>query len=284
MKKLIFLLLTGFISIAGAAIVQPDAYFSFEGDNGSYGAGSEGNPAWEDKVSGINPNYILSASAPTWPEITSDGIKDDALYASDPSKTGMGTMTLNWTNSVKDVFSNVQSYTVTGWINTRDVNQNGSDSYLLRGVTGGPEVKWRGDGRLQVKDTVEGNWTYANWGEGYSNGDWVFFAITRNSNSIRYYFGSETGAVVAGATPKTGLTLGATAANDRFIIGGRTYNGNDNYLNCDMDELRIYSAADDSAALSMAQIEEIRQYDLVPEPATIALLSVGLFALRRKRI
>ena len=99
-------------------------------------------------------------------------------------------------------------------------------------------------------------------GEGYSNGNWVFFAITRDDSSIRYYFGDENNAVTAGYA-ETGLTLSATAVNDRFIIGGRTYNGNDNYLNCDMDELRVFrGVADNSGALTLEQIEDIRKYDL----------------------
>lgn len=278
MKKI--LILTVCLVSLAQAIVTPNAYFSFEGDNGSYGNGSTANPAWAEKMTGTAPGYVGNSTV-TWPTITADGIKGDAFYASDPAKSG-GTATLNWTNAVKDVFSGVQSYTVCGWINTRDIAANGSESYIMRSWTAGPNLKWRGDGRLQVMDTVDNTWRYAGWNQGYSNGQWVFFALTRDSSSIRYYFGTESSAVIAGAAA-TGLSLAATGTSTRLVVGGATYNGTDPYFNADMDELRIYSAADNSGALTLEQIEAIRQYDLVPEPATLALLGIGGILIRRKR-
>ena len=280
MKKIFVLALVITVGASMATIVSPNAYFSFEGSNGVYGNGSTSNPAWADKVSGVGPNYVGNSTV-TWPTTTSDGIQGDAFYASDPTKSG-GTVTLSYTNVVKDVFSNVQSYTVTGWVNTRDIDARGSESYILRSWGAGLSLKWRGDGRFQVLDTVDNNWRYSNWGEGYSNDEWVFFAVSRDTTSINYYFGSETDAVFAGAS-FTFSEIGATAESTRLIVGGSTYNGTDPYFNADMDELRIYSSADNSGALTLAQLEAIRQYDLVPEPATIALLGLGAYFIRRKR-
>jgi len=280
MKKILILVVLCCVSLANA-IVAPNAYFSFEGNSGVYGNGSNANPAWAEKVSGLAPGYVGNSTV-TRPEITTDGIKGDAFYASDPTKSG-GTVTLSWTDAaVKDSFAAAQSYTVCGWINTRDIAANGSESYIMKSWGAGPSLKWRGDGRMQVLDTVDNTWRYAGYNQGYSNGNWVFFAVTRDSSSIRYYFGSETGAVVAGAAT-TGLSLAATGTSTRLVLGGATYNGTDPYFNADMDEIRFYKAVDNSGALTLAQLEEIRQFDIVPEPATMALFGLGIFIIRRKK-
>ena len=236
-------------------------YLPFENDNGVYGFGSTSNPAWINVANSEAPNYI-GTDLPAYPMITTDGIKGDAFYASDPTKIGDKTATINWTVATKNAFSQVQSYTVTGWINTRDANQNGSESYLLRAWGGGINLKWRSDGRFQIMDTVDNTWRYSNWGEGYSNGNWVFFAITRDNNSIRFYFGDEDNPVSAG-NAITGLNLAKTADCTRFIIGGSTYNGSDVYVNADMDEIRVFSnATDNGGALTIEDIEDIRKFDL----------------------
>ena len=96
---------------------------------------------------------------------------------------------------------------------------NGSGSYIVRCVGGGITIKWRDDGRLQVLDSVDGSWRYAGWGEGYSNGEWVFFAITRSSEGIKFYFGDQDTSVAAGNSV-TGLTLSATSDCTRLVFGG----------------------------------------------------------------
>lgn len=236
-------------------------YLPFENDNGLYGFGSEANPAWMNVANSEAPSYVGNDQA-AYPTITTDGIKGDAFYASDPSKAGETTVTTNWTGSTTNAFSNVQSYTVTGWINTRDVNQNGSGGRILRSFDGGMELFWRTDGRLVATDTVDATARFSDWGEGYSNGQWVFFAITRDSESIRFYFGDETSAVTAGKA-YTGISLANTAACSRVVLGGRTYNGTDVYFNGDMDEIRVFSNSNDNGgALSLEQLEDLRKFDL----------------------
>ena len=270
MKKLASVLMVFVLaSVVRASIVSPQAYWSFEGNSGVYGAGSNANPAWGEKVSGQAPGYIGAVTAPAWPEITTDGVKGDAFYAADSAKIGQKTMTLSWTSDVKDIFSSVESYTVCGWLNTRDAAKNGSDTYLLKAEGAGPIVKWRADGRLQFMDSADATWRYSDWGDGVSQGDWVFFAITRDSGSVSFYVGSESNAVAA-STSATGLTIGATVASTRFVLGGSTYNGTDNYAGYDMDELRVYSAAaGDGGALTLSQLEEIRLIDLTPIPPPV---------------
>ena len=236
-------------------------YFPFENTNGVYGLNSVSNPAWFNTVLNQAPNYIGN-SQPTYPTITSDGIKGDALYASDQTKTGLKTMTISWTASTVSAFSQAQSYTVCGWINTRNAAKNGSETYIAKCTGGGITVKWRGDGRMQVMDTIDNTWRYSNYGEGYSNGNWVFFAITRDSTGIRFYFGGQSSPVTAG-NAITGLSLNKTADCTRFVLGGYTYNGTDNYLNCDIDELRVFSGkTDNSGALTIDNLEDIRKFDL----------------------
>ena len=236
-------------------------YLPFENSNGSYGEGSINNPAWINVAINELPNFIGN-SQPAYPTITAEGIKGDALYGTEALMSGLNTVTTNWTGNTTNAFSYVQSYTVAGWVNTRDVSRNGSNSYIVRGVGGGMSIKWRSDGRFQVQDTVDATWRYSAWGQGVSAGDWVFFAVTRDDNSIRFYFGSEQEAVAIGYA-ETGLTLANTADCTRFILGGFTYNGSDTYLDCDIDEIRVFSSTEDnSAALSLQEIEDIRRFDL----------------------
>jgi hypothetical protein len=61
---------------------------------------------------------------------------------------------------------------------------------------------------------------------------------------------------------------------------GGTSAGFDGYY----DNVRSYASFDDaSGALSIAQLEAIRQADLVPEPGTLILLGIGGAALLKKR-
>ncbi|MFI4911851.1 MAG: glycoside hydrolase domain-containing protein [Sedimentisphaeraceae bacterium JB056] len=238
-----------------------DIYLPFENTNDSYGAGSTDNPAWSNIALNDAPGYIGN-SQPAYPRITTDGIKGDGLYATDPAMIGLNTVTFNWSGQTADVFDNVQSYTVCGWLNTRNSQMNGSGSYIVRCVGGGITIKWRDDGRLQVLDSVDGSWRYAGWGEGYSNDEWVFFAITRSSEGIKFYFGDQNTSVAAGNSV-TGLTLSATSDCTRLVFGGYTYNGTDNYLNCDIDEIRVFvSEIDDSGALEISALEDIRKFDI----------------------
>lgn len=240
---------------------QAAVYLPFENTNGVYGLNSIGNPAWLNAAINEAPNYIGNSQS-TYPAITGDGIKGDALYASDQSKTGLKTMTISWIGATLNAFSQAQSYTVCGWLNTRVAAKNGSDTYIVRCVGGGVTVKWRSDGRLQVLDSADGVWRYANYNEGCSNGNWVFFAVVRDDGGIRFYFGGDTLAVQSG-NAISGLSLAKTADCTRFILGGYTYNGTDNYLNCDIDEIRVFSSkTDNSGALSLENLEDIRKFDI----------------------
>ena len=54
----------------------------------------------------------IGNSQPAYPRITTDGIKGDGLYATDPAMIGLNTVTFNWSGQTAGVFDNVQSYTV----------------------------------------------------------------------------------------------------------------------------------------------------------------------------
>jgi hypothetical protein len=278
MKNLLLTLVLIALAAAAQAIVTPQAYFPFENTNGTYGAGSEANPAWTEAISSSAPNYIGSTTAPTWPEITTDGIKGDALYATDSTKSG-GTMTINYSNSMQDIFDGATSYTITFWANARTGTLAGSNSYILRVSGAGPAIKWRDDGRFQVLDTG-GSWQYSNYAD--RRAGWNFFAFTRSSTGWSMFHGDETTAVSAGTS--AAATLGAAGNCDRFIIAGYTYNGSDPYPKFDLDEVRIYTTTSgDGAALGIADLEAIRQFDLIPEPATMAVMGLGMLLIRRKK-
>lgn len=299
MRKLVafgLMLMVVCLGVAQAGIADSaKAYIPFENDDGTYGAGSANNPGWANVTP--NPdelvNYVGTTAAPSYPKISTpaagDGIKGDHFDGTGDFLSTQSTMTLSYKGAiVTDAMSDAQSYSFAFWVNTRDLANNGSESYIFNQFgSGAPRMKWRGDGRMQA--LVNGGWYYANYHTMNSNGDWVFVAMTVDNSSVRFYSGTkDTAVALAGET--TGLSLpalptlaGGTTTNV-FVLGGYTYNGADKYASYDLDEFRVFSStADGSGALTMAELEELRQYDLVPEPATLALLGLGGLVLRRRR-
>ena len=202
-------------------------------------------------------------------QTSGNGIKGDYEDITSNGTAGVDSFqTLSYKGGiVTDVMSEAHSYTMCFWVNTRDAANNGSESYIFNQFgTGTPRLKWRSDGRMQLM--VNGTWYYADWNTMNSAGNWVFVALTVDSTSVKFFAGTKTTAVTA-AGAATGLTvpplptlLGGTTTNV-FVLNGSTYNGTDTYAGYDMDEFRVYSSkTNDSGALSLQTLEEIRQYDL----------------------
>lgn len=304
MKKLVMLMVLSCLSAtAMAAIVIPQAqvYIPFENgdgravEKGYYAPGSGlANPAWNN-VAPSTPeqvNYIGATGAATWAVTGNvDGLKGDYM-----DMTGMGTpgtstfATLSYKFDTVTALSQAKSYTFTFWVNTKDAAREGSNTYIFRqhGATNAT-AKWLTDGRMLVFNGS--TQLYSPYHAVKSLGDWVFCALSYDTlnGRIALYTGDESSSVIL-AKEWTGLTIAAiptlTAADPTttpFILGGYTYNATDKYPGMDMDEFRIFSnKTDASGALSMNDIEAIRQFD-VPEPATIALLGLGLLSLRKRK-
>lgn len=253
------------------SIPEPGAYIPFENTNGVYGVGSTSNLAWNN----ITPEpdeqaAYIGGAASTWATVSgADGIKGNYLDITGSGTPNVDTFaTFSYKFNIINLMSDAQSYTFTFWVNTRDVARLGSDAYILRQFgTYCPAVKWRADGRFQLL-TRDNVWRYSNY-DFSSNGDWQFVAITVNNASVRFYKGTKTQSVVL-SSEITGLNLPAiptltsgSATATPFILAGYSYNLSDKYPGMDMDEFRVYTSKNDSSgALSLEQIESIRQYDI----------------------
>lgn len=249
--------------------LDADLYLNFENNNQQYGPFSD-NPAFYNKAftPAIVPDFVGNSSTTTYPKISSQGIKGSCWESTTYFPAGGKTVTYNWQHSI-DAISNAKSFTICGWVNTRNASKTGSNSYLFHGFANGM-LKWRDDGRMQLGDKGTGTlaWYYSDYYDFNSNGLWVFFALTRNSNSIKFYSGSQSEPVTV-SKEYTNLNLNPNAQETYLVIGGYSYNGTDEYAFYDLDELRMFgSQTEDTMALSQQQIEEIRQFDLseISEP------------------
>jgi hypothetical protein len=238
-------------------------YLDFENDNGAYGGYSD-NPAFYNKAitPAASPDYVGSNEA-TYPKISTEGVKGSCWEASESFPAGGATVTYNWKIPPSvNALSNARSYTISGWLNTKDATKAGGNSYILHGFGTGVAIKWLGDGRLQFLDN--GTWYYSSWSTFNSYGNWVFFAITRKSDSVAFYKADENNSVTL-VNETTGLSLPFTSAETNMVLGGWTYNGSDLYTFFDLDEFRIFSSTDeDTAALSIEELSQLRDHDLTP--------------------
>lgn len=281
---------------AAYAIPSADAYIPWDNSDGTSGPLSKTNPAWDNVgTSGIEDvHYIGPGSAPATPVAeVSGGVKGGYANISDYGDvTTDKFQTHNYYSTsgiVGDVMSGASALTVSFWIRDDFARQTSSypNQYVFH-QQGVPTtaLKYRGDqNRMQFMWNNQSGWLYGSWDTVKSdNNEWIFFAITVDtvSDTITMYSGDENNAAVATNT-FTGLSLDplATLAGDTsahsHTLWGWTFNGTDPYPGFDMDEYRIYSQA-----LGAQDIEAIRQFDLVPEPATLLLVGLGGLVLRKR--
>ena len=298
MKKLMLIVaVVAATPLTAFAIIQPDIHIGFENTNGDYTApvwvenGSGGaNPAWDNTgLSGPEQVEYISGGASLAPigVNSADGIKGDYFDQSGGGTPGVdGGATFSYKFGAVTAMSEAQSYTVSFWGNTRDESVAGLNNYVFNQFGANALLRWNSNGELQVRDE-NATWRYSS-GMTANNGQWMFYAVAFDSTSIKFYQGTETGAVQQ-INEITGLSLPALptfttgTSSNALILGGYTYNGSNKYWGADIDEFRIHTATDDSAALGLADLEAIRQFDVVPEPATIALLGMGMLAIRRRK-
>ncbi|WP_043586992.1 LamG-like jellyroll fold domain-containing protein [Geminisphaera colitermitum] len=199
------------------------------------------------------------------------------------ARTG-GRAAVNMTNapSIATDLNNLKSMTIQGWLKTESI---GDGARILDfGGTNGVTLQTTTSGNLQLY--VNGSNTAVS---GYSaTGVWIFFAVTYDAEAKRALFyvggtGTDAASQVSLAGTKT-FDAGVISSSGAAGLGvGGLWNSNIRSYDGLIDNLRIYgSAADASGALSLGELQTLRNADLaiVPEASASAALAglTGLLA------
>ncbi len=210
---------------------------------------------------------------------------------SDPATGGVGVMQGGTS------FDGLASFTIQGWFNASVVG--GSAGRLMERFKSGDsslsqyisftlssrEAERDGTLSLQIGGVTATSTRSALLGQ---KDTWTFFAVTYDYNAIagtstvNFYVGSETSAVslLVSRTISTGI-INSNDGNASIYFGNnatftRPFAGL-------MDNIRLYGAADHSGALTLSELETLRNADMIPEPGTVALVALGAVALLRFR-
>ncbi len=218
--------------------------------------------------------------------------------ALDLTATGAGTYV---DGSDADKLDSLSSFTLSAWINLRDVPVGNLRIMSKQGGGTFPGFSWN------ISDPPEGaaERTAANFGlRLFVGGDtafafdlaptalkidadnkWAFIAVSYDgagsADNVNYYVGSPAAAAALAST--TTVVAGAVSANTaRFGVGFTdAAPAADTAPPAYLDDIRVYSGV-----LTPAELEAARLANVIPEPSSIGLAAAGLltmFSRRRRR-
>lgn len=276
-----------------AAVDVADIHLDFEGDIGGLGAA-----CWANKgTAGTGESTSRAGTDTPLPFVAPGSLKGQGWDSTDlsvlTSESSYMYGEFSTDTAMEQALIDVQSFTYTTWVKTETANTANLQGRLL--YTRAFEFNYiQGNigqvnqyGRLAIRI---GGSSYLNTNNDYESPDeWVFIALTydgtKSADNLLCYVGNET----------TPVSLSTTLTADQGLLGridpggnlwmgnvGNYQSGNRPYVGF-MDEMRLYTSHDDaSGVLDATALEEIRQFDLVPEPMTLALLGLGAFFVRRR--
>ncbi|AQQ71115.1 hypothetical protein SMSP2_01480 [Limihaloglobus sulfuriphilus] len=267
-KKVTFLAVITLVN-AGILALEPDIYLSFDHKtapymvNGDYGA---------DMVEFASGDNALV------PSISAAGVRGSCQDLTNESLSAR-MQVATYTGSAAAALSSAKSFTTTMWIKGSGTNAGSEyrNGYIwhYRGMNNFIiSPRWRTDGKvyLYYGSTSDNTGTFYGGKELASYGQWRFLAISLDAQAgkIRFYAGSETEPVEiidsfdnsSGALP----IISPQAAEPCIFALNTWYDPGTLettfFMGMYLDELRIFSANDSSAVMSIDQIEQIRQSDL----------------------
>jgi hypothetical protein len=185
-----------------------------------------------------------------------------------------------------DAFDLFTSFTIQTWVKDTSLVTNGRLVENAGGSNNPYRVSTAGTGAMSL--TVDGS-TATSANNLREVGNWVFFALSWDTTdgTVNFYKGTTTTAV---SLFSTGTIAGKGQTNNDgtiFAIGNN--DGQSRSWDATLDNFRLWGAATGSGGVvSMADLETIRQADLIPEPQTWVTLLGGVGTLlgfqRRRRI
>ncbi|MEJ7643327.1 MAG: LamG-like jellyroll fold domain-containing protein [Chryseolinea sp.] len=187
-----------------------------------------------------------------------------------------------------DQLKNLSTFTITGWVNCQSSVTGSGGNRIVSWINNGGDgvdLVYQSDGslRLGVDGWPDNSPAFSNPGKVTADANtpksnWVFFAVTYESNGqVQYYFGTSAAAVTPDAA-RTYIGPGVTGSNiGKFAIGtfnSATRNAGtyDRKFKGLIDDIRVYGGS-----LSLSEIEVVQRlsYDVAPPtaPSNLALVS-----------